>query len=242
MDGLVAFVRTDPGADVLVVTNMWPEPDRPVYGIHVQRQVESLVRAGIRCDVLYVRGYRSALAYPLAAAPLPLVESRLARTLPPRSRLLGRDRPRRSLSPRDADRRLLLRRRPARRPARGRFDPVRQHRACAPPPPARRAPDPHDHEVGGDGRGLARGGPPEERDHPERRRHRAVPPAPSWRGQGGARVDTGGTGRAVLCDKARTARPSACRLRSVRAPLRLRASGLSGWRSLPSSIRLLFRS
>jgi len=68
MDGLVEFVRTDPEADVLMVTNMWPEPDRPVYGIHVQRQVESLVRAGLHCDVLYVRGYRSALAYPLAAA------------------------------------------------------------------------------------------------------------------------------------------------------------------------------
>ena len=242
MDGLVAFVRTDPGADVLVVTNMWPEPDRPVYGIHVQRQVESLVRAGLRCDVLYVRGYRSALAYPLAAVSLPLVESRLARTLPPRSRLLGRNRPRRSLPPRDADRRLLLRRRPARRPARGRFDPVRQHRACAPPPPARRAPDPHDHEVGGDGRGLARGGPPEERDHPERRRHRAVPPAPSWRGQGGARVDTGGTGCAVLCDKAaqRGQAPAACGA-CVR-PCGFARSGPSGWRSRPSSIRLLFRS
>ena len=68
MDGLVEFVRTDPGAEVLVVTNMWPEPHRPVYGIHVQRQIESLRRTGLRCDVLYVRGYRSALAYPLAAA------------------------------------------------------------------------------------------------------------------------------------------------------------------------------
>jgi glycosyltransferase involved in cell wall biosynthesis len=46
---------------------MWPETDRPVYGIFVQRQVESLRAAGIRCDVLYLRGYVSALAYPRAA-------------------------------------------------------------------------------------------------------------------------------------------------------------------------------
>lgn len=61
------FVERDPGADVLVVTNMWPEPDRPVYGIFVQRQVESLRREGVRCDVLYLRGFASRGAYPAAA-------------------------------------------------------------------------------------------------------------------------------------------------------------------------------
>jgi teichuronic acid biosynthesis glycosyltransferase TuaC len=64
---LVSFVQRDPDATVLVVTNMWPEPDRPVYGIFVRRQVESLPTAGVRCDVLYLRGYVSTLAYPLAA-------------------------------------------------------------------------------------------------------------------------------------------------------------------------------
>src|SRR5262249_27394359 len=43
---------------------MWPEPERPVYGIFVQRQTESLRAAGVRCDVLYVRGYSSFPAYP----------------------------------------------------------------------------------------------------------------------------------------------------------------------------------
>jgi glycosyltransferase involved in cell wall biosynthesis len=61
------FVVRDPDADVLVVTNMWPDEERPVYAIFVKRQVESLRAAGVRCDVLYLRGYRSALAYPLAA-------------------------------------------------------------------------------------------------------------------------------------------------------------------------------
>ncbi len=65
---LVEFVERDPGADVLVVVNMWPDAARPVYGIFVKRQVDSLRAAGIRCDVLYLRGYASPLAYPLAAA------------------------------------------------------------------------------------------------------------------------------------------------------------------------------
>ena len=64
------LVLSDPGADVLVITNMWPDEERPVYGIFVQRQVESLRAAGIRCDVLYLRGYRSLFAYPLAALQL----------------------------------------------------------------------------------------------------------------------------------------------------------------------------
>lgn len=68
MRNLVSFVQRDSGAEVLVVTNMWPEPERPVYGIHVERQVDSLIEAGVRCDVLYLRGYASPLAYPFAAA------------------------------------------------------------------------------------------------------------------------------------------------------------------------------
>ncbi len=40
----------------------------PVYGIFIKRQVDSLIAAGVRCDVLYVRGYRSPLAYAWAAA------------------------------------------------------------------------------------------------------------------------------------------------------------------------------
>jgi glycosyltransferase involved in cell wall biosynthesis len=45
---------------------MWPDAERPVYGIFVQRQIESLREAGIRCDVLYVRGYLGFRVYPLA--------------------------------------------------------------------------------------------------------------------------------------------------------------------------------
>jgi glycosyltransferase involved in cell wall biosynthesis len=64
---LLDFIARDPAAEVLVVTNMWPNEERPVYGIFVKRQVDSLRAAGVPCDVLYLRGYRSALAYPRAA-------------------------------------------------------------------------------------------------------------------------------------------------------------------------------
>jgi teichuronic acid biosynthesis glycosyltransferase TuaC len=63
----IEFVQRDPRADTLVVTNMWPEPSRPVYGIFVERQVEALRETGIRCDVLYVRGYISKMIYLRAA-------------------------------------------------------------------------------------------------------------------------------------------------------------------------------
>jgi teichuronic acid biosynthesis glycosyltransferase TuaC len=65
---LVEMIERDSGADVLVVTNMWPDEGRPVYGIFVKRQVDSLRARGVRCDVLYIRGYVSALAYLVAAA------------------------------------------------------------------------------------------------------------------------------------------------------------------------------
>src|SRR6266576_2455095 len=64
---LVDMIERDPDADVLVVTNMWPDDERPVYGVFVKRQVDSLRQQGMRCDVVYIRGYVSPLAY-LAAA------------------------------------------------------------------------------------------------------------------------------------------------------------------------------
>jgi teichuronic acid biosynthesis glycosyltransferase TuaC len=69
---LVEFVQRDSGAEVLIVTNMWPEPHRPVYGIFVQRQVESLRAAGLSCDVLYIRGWATQRAYLSAAMRLAL--------------------------------------------------------------------------------------------------------------------------------------------------------------------------
>ncbi|NOZ27279.1 MAG: glycosyltransferase family 4 protein [Chloroflexi bacterium] len=48
---------------VLLVTNMYPTPDRPAAGIFVAEQVASLERLGVTFDVLYVDGRRSSLNY-----------------------------------------------------------------------------------------------------------------------------------------------------------------------------------
>jgi teichuronic acid biosynthesis glycosyltransferase TuaC len=69
-EALVTLERSDPQADVLVITNGWPNEDNPTYCVFIKRQVESLIEQGLHCDVLFIRGYRSPLAYPLAALRL----------------------------------------------------------------------------------------------------------------------------------------------------------------------------
>jgi teichuronic acid biosynthesis glycosyltransferase TuaC len=67
----VTWERRDREARVLLVTNMWPDAERPAYGAFIKRQVDSLIRNGLRCDVVYVRGYRfSVLAYAVGAVTL----------------------------------------------------------------------------------------------------------------------------------------------------------------------------
>jgi teichuronic acid biosynthesis glycosyltransferase TuaC len=70
MQDLVSLERRAANANVLVVTNMWPRPGHDAFGIFVRRQVESLIAAGVRCDVMVIHGYRSPLAYGVAAARL----------------------------------------------------------------------------------------------------------------------------------------------------------------------------
>ncbi len=48
---------------VLVLTNMYPTPDRPIHGTFVAEQVESLRRCGLQVDVLFVDGPASRLNY-----------------------------------------------------------------------------------------------------------------------------------------------------------------------------------
>ena len=86
MQQLLTTERADPGADVLVVTNMWPDEERPVYGIFVKRQIDSLAAAGVRFEVVYVRGYRSPLAYPQAALRFALWSFTRRWSLPARAR------------------------------------------------------------------------------------------------------------------------------------------------------------
>ena len=53
---------------VLVVTNMWPTPERPSYGTFVAAQVASLRAAGAELEVLVIRGDRNPAAYLTAIA------------------------------------------------------------------------------------------------------------------------------------------------------------------------------
>ena len=48
---------------VLVVTNMWPTPERPAYGAFVAAQVASLRAAGVALEVLVIRGDRNPADY-----------------------------------------------------------------------------------------------------------------------------------------------------------------------------------
>jgi len=75
---LLSFERKTMGADVLVVTSGWPSDDNDTYCVFIKRQTESLIDRGLRCDVLFIRGYRSPRAYPLAAARLAARSSRRA--------------------------------------------------------------------------------------------------------------------------------------------------------------------
>lgn len=71
---LVTLEERHVEARVLHITNAWPHPKYPRYGIFVKRQVGALNALGYHGDVLFIRGFLSPLAYPLSA----LVLSRLA--------------------------------------------------------------------------------------------------------------------------------------------------------------------
>jgi glycosyltransferase involved in cell wall biosynthesis len=48
---------------VLVVTNMYPTPEMPAYGIFVREQVEALKKEGVQIDVFFVNGKKSKFNY-----------------------------------------------------------------------------------------------------------------------------------------------------------------------------------
>ena len=67
---LVTWERIDPDAYVLIVTNAWPHPERPVLGTFVERTVNGLETGGVCSDVLFVRGYRGWHAYLLGCVAM----------------------------------------------------------------------------------------------------------------------------------------------------------------------------
>jgi glycosyltransferase involved in cell wall biosynthesis len=48
---------------VLHITNLYPVPERPSYGIFIKRQVDSLTARGISNEVLLIRGFESKINY-----------------------------------------------------------------------------------------------------------------------------------------------------------------------------------
>jgi teichuronic acid biosynthesis glycosyltransferase TuaC len=64
---LITLERSHAAADVLYLTNAWPRDDDPAWGVFVQRQIDSLIAAGVRADVMFLRGYASVGAYVEAA-------------------------------------------------------------------------------------------------------------------------------------------------------------------------------
>jgi glycosyltransferase involved in cell wall biosynthesis len=59
------------GLRALQLTNMYPSPEQPSFGVFIQSQVESLARCGIDSEVVEIQGYRSGLNYLRALAMLP---------------------------------------------------------------------------------------------------------------------------------------------------------------------------
>lgn len=70
MRPLVTLERDSPSAPVLVVACTARTVERPHYGIFTRRQVESVRRLGIGCDLVAIAGYRTPFAYLAAAAKL----------------------------------------------------------------------------------------------------------------------------------------------------------------------------
>lgn len=62
--------RDSPTAPVLVVAGLAETPEYPHGGIFTRRHINSIRRLGIHCDVMAIAGYRSPLAYAVAAAKL----------------------------------------------------------------------------------------------------------------------------------------------------------------------------
>jgi glycosyltransferase involved in cell wall biosynthesis len=77
---LIELPRRRPDAlEVLFITNLWPDEQRPYYGSFIHSQARSLSQAGVAVDVLYVRGYLApARVYARALTAIPAVARRKA--------------------------------------------------------------------------------------------------------------------------------------------------------------------
>ena len=60
---LVTCERRDEGSRLLAITNLWPYEGQPAFGPFISAAVDELRKQGLACDVLFIRGYRSPVAY-----------------------------------------------------------------------------------------------------------------------------------------------------------------------------------
>jgi glycosyltransferase involved in cell wall biosynthesis len=70
---LATWEHVDEDADVLMITNTWPHPERPANGTFVKYTIDGLRERGVRCDVLLIRGYRGLRAYLLCCLAMSLM-------------------------------------------------------------------------------------------------------------------------------------------------------------------------
>jgi glycosyltransferase involved in cell wall biosynthesis len=69
----VTWERRVEEADVLTVTNYWPDGDGPTRAPFLRSTVDGLAAAGVKTDVLYVRGYKGKHVYLLACAGMAML-------------------------------------------------------------------------------------------------------------------------------------------------------------------------
>ncbi|HEY6397184.1 MAG TPA: glycosyltransferase, partial [Solirubrobacteraceae bacterium] len=71
--GWVTWERIAADAQILIVTNAWPDKELPVRAVFMRYTVEGLAAAGVEADVLYVRGYRGIHCYALGSLAMALI-------------------------------------------------------------------------------------------------------------------------------------------------------------------------
>lgn len=71
--GWVTWERQRADATVLILTNVWPEPDAPARAPFLQTSVSGLDAAGVQPDLLYLRGYRGLHCYLIGAVTMALL-------------------------------------------------------------------------------------------------------------------------------------------------------------------------
>jgi teichuronic acid biosynthesis glycosyltransferase TuaC len=71
--GWLTWESTDSDAEILILTNAWPDSQFPARATFMRSAVEGLAAAGVATDVLYLRGYRGKRSYLLGCIAMALL-------------------------------------------------------------------------------------------------------------------------------------------------------------------------